>query len=132
MPRKTSIPAVLTALAAAAALASPALAGGDAAAGKKAFRKCAACHTVDGANRVGPTLADIVGRAVASVEGFRYSAAMKAFAADGKAWDEALLSDYVAAPKTVVKGTSMAFAGIRKADEIADLIAYLRDPAGAE
>ena len=66
MPRKTSGSAVLAAIAAFAALASPAFAGGDAVAGKKAFRKCAACHTVDGANRVGPTLAGIVGRTVAS------------------------------------------------------------------
>ena len=76
-------------------------------------------------------LAGIVGRPVASVDGFRYSPAMKAFAADAKVWDEALLAEYLAAPKTVVKGTNMAFAGIRKSEEIADLIAYLKDPAAA-
>lgn len=100
-------------------------------AGKKAFRKCAACHTVDAGNRVGPNLAGIVGRAVASVEGFRYSPAMQEFAADGKVWDEARLAEYVTAPKAMVKGTSMTFAGIRKEQEIADLIAYLKDPAAA-
>jgi len=132
MPGKSSVTLLCAALAAAVPLAAPALAEGDAAAGKAAFRKCAACHTVDQANRVGPNLAGIVGRLVASVEGFRYSAAMKAFGEGGKVWDEALLAEYLVAPRTVVKGTTMAFAGIRKEQEIADLIAYLKDPAGAE
>lgn len=125
MPRK------FITLAALALAVLPAHAEGDAVAGKKAFRKCAACHTVETGNRVGPTLAGIVGRPVASVDGFRYSAAMKDFAAGGKVWDEALLAEYLAAPKTVVKGTSMAFAGIKKDEEIAGLIAYLKDPASA-
>lgn len=129
MPGKSLI-AIVFAAVAGVVLAVPAQAE-DAAAGKKAFRKCAACHTVDAANRVGPNLAGIVGRAVASVEGFRYSPAMKEFAEGGKVWDEAQLTEYLAAPKTVVKGTSMAFAGIRKGEEIADLIAYLKDPAAA-
>ena len=131
MPRKSSTAAIVAALSASVLSALPALAQGDAVAGKKAFRKCAACHTVDAGNRVGPSLAGIVGRAVASVEGFRYSPAMKDYAADGKVWDEARLADYVAAPKAMVKGTSMAFAGIRKEQEIADLITYLKDPAAA-
>lgn len=134
MPRTSSIAAIFAA--AAAMLATPVFAEGDAAEGKKAFRKCAACHTVDQGNRVGPNLAGIVGRPVASLEGFRYSAAMTAFAEDGpggaKVWDEALLADYLAAPRSVVKGTSMVFPGIRNADELANLIAYLKDPAGAE
>lgn len=130
MPRRSS-PALMLAALCAAMTAGPAQAGGDAAEGRKAFRKCAACHTVETGNRVGPNLAGVVGRAVASVEGFRYSPAMKEFATDGKVWDEALLAQYLAAPKATVKGTSMAFAGIRKDGEIADLIAYLRDPAGA-
>ena len=135
MPRNPSVALVFAAVAAVVA-ASPALAEGDAAEGKKAFRKCAACHTVDQGNRVGPNLAGIVGRPVASLEGFRYSAAMRAFAEDGpgggKVWDEALLAEYLAAPRTLVKGTSMVFAGIRNADEMANLIAYLKDPAGAD
>lgn len=129
MSRTYAIALILPAI---VAFAAPASAEGDAAAGKKAFRKCAACHTVDGGSRVGPNLAGIVGRDVASVEGFRYSAAMKAFGEDGKAWDEALLAEYLTAPRTVVKGTSMAFAGIRKPEEIADLIAYLKDPASTD
>jgi len=67
-----------------AALAGPALAEGDAAAGEKVFNKCKACHTVEeGKNRVGPSLFNIVGRQPATVEGFRYSKAMEDFA-DGK------------------------------------------------
>lgn len=121
----------LLALVALAMVALPAHAEGDAVAGKKVFRKCAACHTVETGNRVGPSLAGIVGRPVASLDGFRYSPAMKDFAGDARVWDEALLTEYLAAPRTVVKGTSMAFAGIRKGEEIADLIAYLKDPASA-
>lgn len=130
MPRNF-MPRKFLTLVALAVVALPAHAEGDAVAGKKAFRKCAACHTVETGNRVGPNLAGIVGRPVASVDGFRYSPAMKDFAAGAKVWDEALLAEYLAAPKTVVKGTSMAFAGIRKDEEIADLIAYLKDPASA-
>ena len=134
MPRKPATALMLPALVlpVLVAFAAPASADGDAAAGKKVFRVCAACHTVDAQNRVGPSLAGIVGRKVATVEGFRYSPAMKAFGENGKTWDEALLAEYLAAPKTMVKGTTMAFAGIRKDEQIADLIAYLKDPASAD
>ena len=119
-------------LAAIALFATPALADGDATAGKTVFKRCAACHTVEDQNRVGPSLIGIVGRAIASREGFRYSNAMKAFAADRELWTEELLAEYVAAPRLVVPGTSMAFAGLETAQDIADLIAYLKDPAAAE
>lgn len=115
-----------------AALSTPAFADGDAIAGKAVFKKCQACHTIDGPNRVGPSLTGIVGRAVASVEGFKYSKAMTAFAEVGKTWNPELLAEYLAAPRTVVKGTSMAFAGIKKPDELANLIAYLSNPAAAQ
>lgn len=115
-----------------AALSSPAFADGDAIAGKTVFKKCQACHTIDGPNRVGPNLTGIVGRSVASVEGFKYSKAMTAFAEDGKTWNAELLAEYLKAPRTVVKGTSMAFAGIKKPDELANLIAYLSNPAAAQ
>jgi cytochrome c2 len=112
--------------AAVAALAGPALAEGDAAAGEKVFNKCKACHTVEaGKNRVGPTLYDIIGKAPASVEGFRYSKAMEEFAAD-HVWDDETLSAYLEAPKDVVKGTKMAFVGLKKAEDRADVIAYLK------
>lgn len=123
--RVRSVLTILT-FAAAAALAGPALAEGDAAAGEKVFNKCKACHTVEaGKNKVGPSLHDIIGRAPGSVEGFKYSPAMQEFGAD-HVWDEATLSEYLASPKEVVKGTKMAFVGLKKEDERANVIAYLK------
>lgn len=110
----------------------PLLASADVAAGEKAFKKCAACHTVDdgGANKVGPNLWDIVNRPVAGHEGFSYSAAMKEFAQGGATvWDYDHLSEFLAAPKKYIKGTAMGFAGVKKIEERADLIAYLRSLA---
>ena len=106
---------------------APLLAAADVAAGEKTFKKCAACHTPDkgGANKVGPNLWGIVGRAPAAHEGFSYSAPMKEFAAGG-AWDYEKLSAFITAPKAYVKGTAMGFAGLKKADERANLIAYMR------
>lgn len=96
----------------------------DAAAGERAFRKCAACHQVgpDAVNKIGPHLNGIVGRPAASVEDYRYSAAMRD---SGIVWDRERLSDYLASPRQAVRGTTMAFAGIRKEEERRDLIAYL-------
>ena len=111
--------------------ALPALAEGDAIAGKVVFRKCAACHTTERVNKVGPTLAGIVGRPVASVEDYGYSAAMTAFADGGKVWNEGLIAEYLLSPKAMVPGTKMTFFGLRKPEDIANLIAYLKNP-GAE
>lgn len=99
----------------------------DAAAGEKVFAKCKACHMVgeNAKNRVGPILNGIVGRAAASVEGFKYSPAMKKAAEGGLVWDEASLTTYLHDPKGMVKGTKMAFAGLKKDEEIANVIAYL-------
>jgi cytochrome c len=110
-----------------AELISPLLAAADPAAGEKIFKKCAACHTGDkgGANKVGPNLWGIVGRPAAAHEGFSYSAGMKEFAAGG-AWDYEKLASFITAPKAYVKGTAMGFAGLKKPDERANLIAYLR------
>jgi cytochrome c len=100
--------------------------------GATVFKKCMACHTATEAkNRVGPNLVNLVGRPVATVEGFKYSKAMSTFGT-GKTWDEALLTTYLAAPRQVVKGTTMAFAGLKKPTDIADVIAYLKDPAAAK
>ncbi|MDF1634740.1 cytochrome c family protein [Mycoplana sp. MJR14] len=109
------------------AAATAAHAEGDAAAGATVFKKCMACHSVDPTNKVGPSLQNVVGRPVATVEGFRYSKAMVAFG-EGKTWDEALLTEYLAAPRAVVKGTSMAFAGLKKPEDVANVIAYLKAP----
>lgn len=110
-----------------AELISPLLAAADPAAGEKIFKKCAACHSGDkgGANKVGPNLWGVIGRPIAAHEGFSYSAALKGFAAGGT-WDYEKISSFVAAPKAYVKGTAMGFAGLKKPDERANLIAYLR------
>jgi cytochrome c len=110
----------------------PLLAKADAAAGEAVFKKCASCHTVDkgGPNKVGPNLWGVVNRPVASHEGFSYSAGMQTFAEGGKVvWDYDHLSYFLEAPKKHVPGTAMGFAGIKKADERANLIAWLREQA---
>ena len=108
-------------------LTGPAQADGDVAKGEQVFKKCMACHTVnDKTNKVGPHLVGIVGRPVASVEGYSYSEDMKAHGANGAVWDEAALMAYLENPKAVVEKTKMAFAGLKKEDERADLIAFLK------
>lgn len=101
------------------------LADADPAKGKKVFKKCAACHTVDdgGKNKVGPNLWNIVNRTIASHEGFAYSDAMAAL--EG-VWDWDRLSDFIADPKGSVPGTKMAFKGVSKDGDRADVLAYLR------
>ncbi|MEQ8814823.1 MAG: cytochrome c family protein [Thalassobaculum sp.] len=122
----------LAILAAATVLAGgPTLAEGDPAAGKKAFRKCGACHTVQaGKNRVGPSLAGIVDRQAGSVEGFKYSKAMLNFGAGGGIWDAATLDAYLADPRGFIKGNKMAFPGMKDAQERTDVIAYLKAADG--
>lgn len=115
-----------------AGIAGAAHAGGDAKAGAMVFKKCAACHTATEAkNKVGPSLMGIIGRPVATVEGFKYSEAMKTFGA-GKTWDEASLTTYLASPKDIVPKTKMAFAGLKKPEDIANVVEYLKNPAAAK
>ena len=97
------------------------------AAGEKVFKKCKACHaTGEGAkNKVGPQLNDLFGRVPGSIEGYKYSKAMVAYG-DGKMWDDELLAAYLAGPKKVVKGTKMSFAGLKKPEDIANIIEYLK------
>ncbi|NGO52006.1 c-type cytochrome [Allomesorhizobium camelthorni] len=105
------------------------LASANPEAGAAVFKKCTACHTAEsgGANKVGPNLWNIVNRPLASHEGFAYSAAMKEFAQGGSVvWDYEHLSNFLASPKGYIKGTAMGFAGVKKPDERANLIAYLR------
>ncbi len=119
--------AAILAAAAALVLAGPALAEGDAAKGEKVFMKCKACHENEkGVNKVGPTLKGLVGRKAASVEGYKYSEAMLAKGAEGVVWDEATLTAYLPDPKAFVPKTKMAFAGLKKPEEVADVIAYLK------
>ena len=106
-------------------VASPAIAG-DATKGKTVFRKCKACHYVDKEkNKTGPHLVNIVGRAAGAVDGFKYS---KAMAGSGLVWDEETLAAFLVKPKKYLKGTKMMFAGLRKENDIANVIAYLTAP----
>jgi cytochrome c len=96
--------------------------------GMAQFKKCTACHTAEkgGANKVGPNLWDIVNRPVASHEGFAYSSAMKEFSQGGSVhWDFEHLDHFLLSPKGLVKGTAMGFAGVKKLQDRADLVAYL-------
>jgi cytochrome c len=115
----------LTALAALAALTlSHSAFAADAAAGEKVFKtQCSACHATEaGKNRVGPSLAGVVGRTAGAVEGFKYSAANKG---SGITWTAEVLDKYIDNPKGVVPGTIMPYAGLHDAGQRADLIAYL-------
>lgn len=98
---------------------------GDAEAGKKVFAKCAACHVVDKPqNKVGPTLQGVIGRPAGAVEGFKYSDAMKN---SGIVWDEASIDAYLENPKGFIKGNKMAFAGLKKPEDRANVIAYIAE-----
>ncbi|MDJ0943596.1 MAG: cytochrome c family protein [Kiloniellales bacterium] len=102
------------------------LASVDPVAGEKVSKKCTACHSFDegGANRVGPNLWDIVGRQIAAVEGYGYSDALSGMS--GEIWSYESLDAFLAAPKTWAPGTKMAYAGLKKVEDRAELIAYLR------
>ena len=120
---------IALALAAGMALASgSALAAGDAAKGKKIFNKCKACHSNKaGKNKVGPSLAGVVGRKAGTAAGFKRYKGLKG--ADWT-WDEALLDEYLTDPKKFAKArtgkkTSMVFK-LKKAGQRADIIAYLK------
>ncbi len=97
--------------------------------GAKIFKKCMACHAIDDKNKIGPSLKGIVGRKAATVEGFKYSDAMLAKAAEGVVWDEATLAAYLPDPKAWVPGTKMVFPGLKKPEEVTDLIAFLKTKA---
>lgn len=120
--KKTSIAAAtFIALALAAGTAGAA----DAKKGKKVFNKCKACHTMKaGKNKIGPSLHGIMGRKAASVPKFKYSKAMKT---SGLTWDDATLRKFLTKPKKFLKGTRMAFAGIKKQKQMDDLIAYMKE-----
>ncbi len=113
-------------VAAGAMLALPAVASAqDAAAGEKVFKTvCAACHKIGpgAVNAVGPELNGLFGRVAGTVAGYNYDDAMKKF---GKTWDEALFKDYIAAPKTVVPGNKMPYAGLNDELKRDDLAAYV-------
>ncbi len=122
--KKEIIAAVLLTVAMAFAGTS-AMAAGDAAKGKKVFKKCKSCHTVNkgGKNKVGPNLFGIVGKKAGSVKGYKYSKAMKA---SGITWDDANLDGFLKKPRKFMKKTKMGFSGVKKDKQRANVIAYLK------
>ena len=97
---------------------------GDIASGEKVFKKCAACHSIvkGGKNNIGPALYNVVGRKVASVGDYKYSKALSSY---GKEWSLEELNGYLIRPAKWIKGTKMAFAGLRKEKDRASVIKYL-------
>lgn len=101
---------------------------GDAEMGKRLFRQCQACHTLEpGKNRVGPTLHGVIGRHAGEVPGFNYS---KANAGSDIIWTEDVLFEYLENPRDYLPGTSMSFAGFKLPQQRADVIAYLKTAGG--
>ena len=101
------------------------LASADAGKGAKIAKKCASCHSFNkgGKNKVGPNLWNIVNKSKASVDGYKYSKALSGY---GGAWDWDALNGFLANPKAYVKGTKMAYAGLKKDGDRAAMLAYLR------
>ncbi len=139
-PKKPVVPGYALpgdAPAAAAAAAAPAAAEApieerlkvaDAARGERAVSACTACHTFTngGPNRVGPNLWNTVDQTKGHADGFGYSAALRERKGKGEKWDVASLDAFLKNPRGYLSGTSMSFAGISRADQRADIIAYLK------
>jgi cytochrome c len=100
--------------------------------GEKVFRRCAACHQIgEGAeSKVGPPLEGVIGRTAGTFEGFKYSDAMVEAGAGGLVWNDETLHEYLENPKTMVKGTKMAFAGLKKPEDRDAVIAYIEANGG--
>ena len=92
--------------------------------GEKIFKKCAACHSINkgGKNNIGPALYNVVGRKIGGVEGYKYSKALTAY---GKEWSFEELNGFLIKPAKWIKGTKMAYAGLRKEKDRASVIKYL-------
>ena len=100
------------------------MAMGDIAVGEKVFKKCAACHSIvkGGKNNIGPALYNVVGRQIGVVNDYKYSKALSGY---GKEWTFEELNGYLIKPAKWIKGTKMAFAGLRKEKDRASVILYL-------
>ncbi len=112
-------------IAGAALVACAGAAAQDAAAGEKVFAKCKICHQIgeNAKNAVGPVLNGVVGRPAGTYPGYHYSDANKN---SGITWNEATLKEYLKDPKAKVPGTKMVFPGLTSDDDIANVIAYLK------
>ena len=108
-------------------LTVPALAEGDPDKGAKVFKKCAACHAVgeNAKHRVGPHLNDVFDRAAAGLDDYKYSKAMAKAGEEGLVWTTGTISEYLADPRGFVPKNKMAFAGLKKDDDVANVLAYL-------
>ena len=108
---------------------TPAHAEGDAKKGKKVFNKCKACHMVGekAKKRVGPPLNNIIGAKAGTQEKFKFSPAMVKAGKDGLVWNDEKLEEYLLKPKALVPGTKMAFPGLKKDADRANVIAYLKE-----
>jgi len=100
------------------------LAMGDLSHGQKVFKKCSACHMIanDGKNMIGPNLWGVIGRQAGSINDYKYSKAMIAY---GKEWSFEEMNSYLIKPQAYIKGTKMAFAGLRKEKDRASVILYM-------
>lgn len=107
------------------AIIGPSASAADINAGEKVFKKCKACHSLQpGKKKVGPSLYGVVGRKSGTLEGFKFSKAMKN--AD-ITWDEKTLDEYLTKPRAYVKGTRMAFVGLKKGEDRENVIAYIKE-----
>ena len=107
-----------------ATIGGAAVAGDQLSAGEKVFRKCQACHSIEaGVNKVGPSLAGVIGRKAGSVIGYNYSSAMKQVTF---VWDESTLDTFLSSPAKSVPGTKMTFVGLKQPEDRAAVIAYLK------
>jgi len=106
------------------------LAMGDLGHGEKVFKKCSACHqiAVDGKNMIGPNLWSVIGRTAGSVSDYKYSKAMVAY---GKEWTYEEMNSYLIKPQAYVKGTKMAFAGLRKEKDRASVILFMNSKSSS-
>ena len=97
---------------------------GDITHGEKVFKKCSACHSIEagGSNKIGPALYNVVGRKIAAVEDYKYSKALVEY---NKNWSFEELNGFLIKPQKWIKGTKMAYAGLRKEKDRASVILYL-------
>ena len=110
------------------------LASADVSAGERVARRCASCHTFDSgmADGTGPHLYGVLGRAVASVDGFNYSSAMQEYATTTPDWHYENLFNFLENPRRYISGTAMSFAGLRDVQDRINLIAYIHEQGSSD